>query len=54
MDSCASERGGHVMQDMRFQEVKVLQTLTGMERGCWLVLFLRRAGMEARLEGVEK
>lgn len=40
MDSCASERGGHVMQELRFQEVKVLQTLTEVERGCLLVLFL--------------
>ena len=39
------------MQELRFQEVKVPQTI---ERGCLLVLFLRRAGMEARLQGVEK
>ena len=54
MDSCAPERGGHLMQELRFQEVKILQTLTGIYREdvCWF--FLRRAGMQARLEGVEK
>lgn len=51
MHSCAPERGGHLMQELRFQEVKVPQTI---ERRYLLVLFLRRAGMKARLEGVKK